>query len=197
MRSPARARDYNQFIRGVTHYRTGARSILLWAALVAPLAAGALAGCARAGGPTGGRGRALDLVLPGLDGGFVDVGAHRGRVVVLHVFTTWSLAAEVDRIELERAQEAERRVVVIGIGLDADGRRLLGPWRDAAGVDWPIALATPEVVEGRSPLGDVKVVPTTIVLDRRGRPAWRHVGGLPPGALVEVVRSLESGARGP
>jgi hypothetical protein len=146
----------------------------------------------------GDRGAPIELVLPALDGGEIDLASHRGKVVVVHFFTTWSLASQIDIAELQRARAAASpdEVVVVGVGLDPNGYALIAPWRDATGADYVIALPTQEVRSGTSSFGAVVRVPMTVVLDRAGRPAWRHADGLPRGVLAEVVRSLVAeGAR--
>jgi hypothetical protein len=139
------------------------------------------------------RGAHAHAVLPSLDGGDLDLASYRGQVVVLHFFTTWSLAAQVDLGELRRVREAlaPGSVVIVGVGLDPDGSRLLRPWRDAAQADWPIVLPSEEVMAGESGFGRIQVVPTTIVLDGGGQVVWRHEGGLPRDELLGVVRRAE------
>ncbi|MBZ0231878.1 MAG: redoxin domain-containing protein, partial [Deltaproteobacteria bacterium] len=78
------------------------------------------------------------LTLPALDGGDVEVASYRGKIVVLHVFTTWSLAAQAE-VEALAAADAAEDVVVIGVALDAEGRTLVAPWRSGAGVAYLVA----------------------------------------------------------
>ena len=89
---------------------------------------------------------------------------------MLHFFTTWSLAAQVDVAELRRARDAmpPGSTMIVGIGLDPDGPRLVRPWRKAVGADWPITLPSDELAAGQSGLGRIRVVPTTVVLDGGG-----------------------------
>ena len=158
------------------------------------------AGCgpgARGAAALPARGPEAALALPGLDGGTVDLGAERGRLVVVHVFTTWSLAAQADVAELQRVRDRRPgRLALVGVGLDPDGAVLIAPWRDGAGVDYPIALPGP-IAAGETPFGAVRAVPVTFVLDRAGRLAWRHDGPLPHGLLEQVVRNLETEGGGP
>ncbi len=150
----------------------------------------AIAACAGAPRPVAQAplGPPIALVLPALDGGDVDVARYRGQVVVLHVFTTGSLAAAADVEQLEAAHEA-KRAFVIGIALDLDGRALVAPWRDGSRVTYLVALADDRVRAGSSALGKIAEVPLTIVLDRAGRPVARVPRQLADGELDALIAS--------
>ncbi len=128
----------------------------------------------------------IALTLPALDGGDVDVASLRGHVVVLHVFTTWSVAAQLD-VEQLVAVDAAPDVEVVGIALDADGRPLVAPWRAAAEVHYLIALADDGARGGQSALGPLPEVPTTIVVDSEGRIRVKLERQLRPGELERLV----------
>jgi cytochrome c biogenesis protein CcmG/thiol:disulfide interchange protein DsbE len=139
-------------------------------------------GAADPGGP------AIALTLPALDGGELSIASYRGKVVVLHVFTTWSLAAQAE-VEALSAADAAEDVVVVGIALDSEGRMLVAPWRSGAGVRYLVALADPATIAGQGPLGALPAVPITIVLDRAGRVAARADRQLAPGELDAMISS--------
>lgn len=155
------------------------------AALVLGLALTAL-GC----GPRALRPRSapLALTLPALDGGELELRDLRGQLVVLHVFTTWSVAAQLD-VEQLVAADALPDVTVVGIALDGDGRPLVAPWRAAAEVRYLITLADDTVRAGRSVLGPLPEVPTTFVLDEEGRIVTRRDGQLQPDELRRLLAS--------
>lgn len=153
------------------------------------LALALVLGCG--GAQRGEGGRPLRLAVPAVDGGDIAVHAHRGRPVILHLFTTGALPAQVDVEQLQRLH-AERgdEVTIIGIALDALGRRQVAPWRNAMDVDYLVGLATPELVEGESALGRVRTVPTTVVLRADGSVARRIERQLAPGELAAILDDL-------
>jgi hypothetical protein len=141
-----------------------ARRAVASAAAVALLAA--LAAC---GGSAPAPARPRALLVPALDGGELDLATLRGRVVVLHVFDTGVAATIPDTAQLAALHAAEpRRVAVVGIALDPAGYAVVAPWRKALALRYLIGLATPAVRDGASDLGPIRVVPTTILLDRAG-----------------------------
>lgn len=53
---------------------------------------------------------------------------------------------------------------------------LVEAYRDTLGVQFPVALADPAATSTQGPFGEIPAVPTTIILDRLGRIAWKHTG---------------------
>ena len=133
------------------------------------------------------------LGFEALDGGSIDLRRYRGRPVVLHLFTTWSLASQRDVAQLIDASTRHRdKLVVIGIALDPDGYRLVAPWRQANAVPYLIGLGSPQLVAGKSALGRIAQVPTTVILDRRGAISARVEGPLAEGQLARLLADLAS-----
>ncbi len=132
--------------------------------------------------------RPVSLTLEAADGGEIDVAAYRGEVVVIHVFTTWSIEATGDAPLLDEADRADD-VVVIGIALDLEGYAVVAPWRKALGVDYLIAVADDAFRTGGGPLGSVNAVPFTVILDRTGRIVKRIDRPLRDGDL-DAVQSI-------
>jgi hypothetical protein len=140
--------------------------------------------------PAAPRSAPIALTLPALDGGDVELIRLRGEVVVVHAFTTWSVAAQLDVDQLIAADGADD-VTVVGVALDEDGRQLVAPWRAAGGVRYLVALADAEVRAGRSALGPLPEVPTTLVLDPEGRITAKVERQLRPGELAKLIGSAK------
>jgi hypothetical protein len=136
-------------------------------------------------------GNEVRLVLPSADGAEVDLASWRGRAGVVHFVLTSSLDGQSDVEELRRARAARRGQALAEVVLDANPS-LVVPWANASAIDWSVLLPTAAVRGGESPFGAIRVVPTTFVLDRDGRVAWRWEGALPRGKLAEVLAGLEA-----
>jgi hypothetical protein len=156
--------------------------------LVVAVVAAVAIGCGPAARPRP-AGPPIGLVLPATDGSQIDLAKLRGRLVVVHVFASWSLAAQADVIQLD-AVYAEGATAVIGVGVDLDGAVVLRPWQRGSGARYPVAVADDGVRAGKSALGPIDRVPVTLVLDRAGAVVRRHVGPLPRGALEKWLREL-------
>jgi hypothetical protein len=132
------------------------------------------------------------LQLAGVDGGEVAVESYRGRTVVLHVFSTWAEGALQDVDQLKALyKRGDRRVAIIGVALDPEGARFVIPWRRALAVPYVLAVASPAVREGNTPLGHIAEVPTTILLGPDGRELMRLTRALAPGELERLVAQAQ------
>jgi hypothetical protein len=134
----------------------------------------------------------LELVLPAARGNPIDIAALRGNVVVLDVMATWSVAsqAEVPMFQRLTATYGERGLRIVSVAMDSRTPQLVTTWVDTLGISWPMALATTDVIEGRSPLGRVPEIPRTIVLDRKGYVRFDRSGTIPAAELAKVIESL-------
>lgn len=161
-----------------------------WTNAAALIAIALAAGACHGGRPATPRSPPIALALPALDGGELQLTELRGQVVVVHVFTTWSVAAQLDVDQMMAADDAPD-VVVVGVALDPDGRPLVAPWRAAGEVRYLVVLADDDVRAGKSALGPLPEVPTTFVLDRLGRITARVERQLRPGELAKLVASAK------
>ncbi len=144
----------------------------------------------RASLPVGPR---VDVVLPLLDSEkTVDFGDFPGRVVVVHFFATWSLAAEEDVRSLRKLIALYGdKVAVIGVSLDPpENAPLLPPFVQALRIPYPVALSTPALREGRTVFGHIESVPTTVLIDRTGHYRGAATGPLSPPDLQRQIDAL-------
>lgn len=139
--------------------------------------------------PTPAAGPRLTFSFTTIDGEELASRDLRGRVVVLHLFTVGSMAAQVDAEKLRAvAVEYPQQVAVIGVNLDLDGDAFVDPWRRANDVGYPLVVGgSPGRVAQQ--LGPIEQVPTTIVLDERSRVRARIARQLAPGELESLVKT--------
>lgn len=158
-----------------------------WQWLVAALALACA--CGPAAPRPGEAGPRLSFTFATADGDPVTSRDLRGRVVVLHLFTVGSMAAQVDADKLRAlALQYPNRVAVLGVNLDIDGGAFVEPWRRANEVGYPVVLGgSPQAVAAQ--LGQFEQVPTTIVLDARSRVRARIARQLAPGEVESLVRT--------
>jgi len=134
----------------------------------------------------------IELALPTITGPPLDVAALRGQVLLIDVMATWSLdsQAQVPLFSKLLAAYRERGLRVVSVAFDSQTPQLVRTWVDTLGVSWPVGLASPEVIEGRSPLGVIPEIPRTLILDRKGYVRFAHSGAVPAALLAKEIEAL-------
>lgn len=168
---------------------TAARTAIAVAAAV--LAAIVIAGC---GTTAGSSKEPVRYGASDLRGEPVATGALRGRPVLLSSWATWCTACRDELPKLERLYEQRRAdgLQVVAVNLDSSGpsrdvRRMVAQY----GLTMPIWSDAGNDFSGRfRAIG----VPTTVLLDRRGRLVRVWQGGIDP-ADGDSVRALDAALR--
>lgn len=139
---------------------------------------------------------AVDFELPTLDGKRLRLSDFRGRVVVLEFFATWCGPCKraLPKLNDFAKQFAAQGVSAIGYSIDKGGRQVVKPFVARLGLDFPVVLGT---VEGAEKLGQVKYLPTTLVIDPQGRVVKRFEGIVGRNHLLAAVRSYFRQASAP
>ena len=138
----------------------------------------------------------LDFNLPSLDGKQLRLSDFRGRVVVIEFFATWCRPCKraLPKLNDFAKQFGALGVSAIGYSLDKGGRQVVKPWVARLGLDFPVVLGS---VEGARRLGQVEVLPTTIVIDPKGRMVARYEGPVGRAHLLAAVRPYLRQAHAP
>ena len=157
---------------------------------------GALAFRAPAGGGPGAAGAAgggalPELALAGLDGRAFDARRLDGRVVLYDFWATWCgpchLQADVLKAIYPEARARGAEFVGIATGEPADVVREFLAGRP---LPYPVALDPESRLEAELAIYGL---PTLVVVDRRGRIAYRHTGLIDADTLREVLARAEAG----
>ena len=135
----------------------------------------------------------FDFVLSGLDGARLELGALRGKVIVLDFWATWCRPCrELHRLMGEVKQRYADRddVVFVSVNTDID-RGLVRPFLAEAGWKEPVYFE-----DGLERFLEVTNIPTIIVIDKQGEIVSR-IPGLVTGKFVELLahridRALEA-----
>jgi hypothetical protein len=139
----------------------------------------------------------LEFRFAGIEGDDVTHGSTRGRATVLLFLTTYDLASQVVARELsEIVVRFTPRINAAAIVLEAPRYAELVPaYRASLGLSFPVVMVDHATGEGRGPFGQIRQVPTLVVLDREGREVWRHAGPTTAGAIESALG--RAGARAP
>ena len=114
----------------------------------------------------------------------------RGRSTVIAFVATYDLASQAQARFLSgvlRRHPIHAGAIVLE---PPDNRLLIVAFRDALKLEYPVAIGDAALVAGEGPFGDVRAVPSTVVLDSEGRLVWRHVGLSKQEDIENVLRGL-------
>jgi cytochrome c biogenesis protein CcmG/thiol:disulfide interchange protein DsbE len=117
---------------------------------------------------------APDFALMDATGTEVRLSVHRGKVILLNFWATWCWPC---RTEIPWFAEFGRKYrdqgfVVIGVSMDEDGWRLVSPFLNELGVDYPVVIGNQDLAGSYT----VDALPMTLLIDREGRIVSRHAG---------------------
>jgi hypothetical protein len=120
----------------------------------------------------------VSFVYEDVEKGALDSASLRGQPSVIIFITTYDVPSQAQARFLTMVHKRHRsRIRAAAIVLERpENRPLVVVFRDALHLDYPVAMGDGELVAGRGPFGDVHTVPTTILLDKKGRIVWRNVG---------------------
>jgi hypothetical protein len=124
------------------------------------------------------RGQVQRYVLGTTDGEEVSAETMRGRVTALIFVTTFDLASQLAAKQLNQALHTHvPRINVAAVVLEAPKYAPLADvFRSSLRLSYPVAIADLELLGRNSTLGEVRSVPTLIILDKQGREISRHYG---------------------
>ena len=133
---------------------------------------------------------APDFSLKDASGADIRLSDCQGKVVLLNFWATWCppCKAEIPWFEEFQRTYANQGLVIIGISMDEDGWKSVRPYMEATKINYRVAIGDDALAQK---YGRVESLPETLLIDRDGRIAARHVGIVEKSVYEsEIVRIL-------
>ncbi|MCB1869272.1 MAG: TlpA family protein disulfide reductase [Gammaproteobacteria bacterium] len=135
--------------------------------------------------------QAPEFVLRDLDGNQHRLSDYRGQVVIINFWATWCPPCREEMPSMQRAWESLKNdgihMLAINVGEDED---TIFQFTANYPVDFPLLMDSDSGVINQWP---VRGLPTTFVVDPKGRISYRAIGGREwdDPALLSLVRALK------
>lgn len=130
---------------------------------------------------------APDFILTDAAGRPVRLSDFRGKVVLLNFWATWCSPCRAEIPWFSGFQQAYGDLVVLGVSLDEDGWTSVKPFIDNHPVRYRVMIGTDDVALR---YGVSESLPVTLLIDRSGRIAARHVGLVDKAVYENEIESL-------
>jgi len=113
----------------------------------------------------------------------------KGQVVLVNFWATWCPPCRAEMPGIETVYEAKHAAgfTVVGVSLDEKPRAQVAAFLHDHAIAYPVAMADPETVAA---FGDVSSLPTSYLIDRRGRVRYTVRGMFAGVALRAAVDRL-------
>ncbi len=130
----------------------------------------------------------VDFTLQRLHGEEISLNELRGKWVVLNYWATWCAPCRKEIPELSALNDARDDIVVLGLAFEDTDIEIFDKFLEEFKPSYPILLV--DVYVPPEPFGAPRVLPTTIIIDKQGRPVKTFLGPV----TKELIETFVDGA---
>ena len=133
---------------------------------------------------------APDFSLKDLQGNSLSLSSYKGKVLVLNFWATWCPPCRREIPDFIEAYKElkDKGLEILGVSVDDASASALLEWTQKVGINYPVALATPEIVQDYEP---GEFLPATIIVDRQGRIRYRQSSLMDKATLIRLFRQYD------
>jgi thiol-disulfide isomerase/thioredoxin len=165
------------------------KRVALFAAL---LAVAVLAGCSRPASPAS---DVPQFSFSSLEGKTVAMKDLSNKVVIVDFWATWCgpCREEIPHLNELYSEFKGKGLEIVGISMDTDGTDGVKDFAREFRIQYPIVMGNEKVAES---FGGIIGLPTTFLIDRKGRIAKKYIGLPPAEDMNRIVKGLVGGLSG-
>ncbi|HHF52816.1 MAG TPA: TlpA family protein disulfide reductase [candidate division WOR-3 bacterium] len=123
--------------------------------------------------------KAPEFTINTIDGKKISLSNYKGKPVILDFWATWCGPC---RMEIPGFVELKKKygdkIEILGISLDRSEKQVV-KFKEAYKINYPVAMATREIVKTYSNIYRIMYIPTTFIIDRNGNVYDIYVGYKP------------------
>lgn len=132
---------------------------------------------------------APQFTLKDINGRNVNLADYKGKVIILDFWATWCPPCRdeiPDFIALQN-EYGKKGLQVIGISVDREGVKVVKPFYEKMGMNYPVLLTDGKV---ETAYGGIRAIPTTFIIDKKGSIAKKYVGFQPKSVFEKDIKGL-------
>lgn len=137
---------------------------------------------------------ASDFRLNDLEGRPVTLLEHKGKVVLVDFWATWCppCRQEIPHFNALYSDYRSHGFEIIGISLDEGGPEVVRDFAKEYRVLYPLVMGNRQVTQA---YGGIRGLPTTFLIDKQGRIAYKYAGYQDKGTFEQAIQALLSEQR--
>ncbi len=135
--------------------------------------------------------RPVDVTFVGLDGKPVKLSDYRGKFVVVNFWATWCPPCLIEIPELVMFHEAhhDKDAVVLGVNYEENDPEKVKAFIESQMISYPVVRLKGRLDGRNTPLGPLRGLPTTFMIDPEGNLVARRTGMVDQKMLEEFIRN--------